>query len=199
MEEMGHGYFEKLHEGKHYDRTKESKYRGKTPPTIHPKKTKKNKKTKQIIMDILKEYPATCRELEQLTKIPYQTIFYHLNTEWKKENLLIIGKQGLANIYSVPEKPKITTFMELYQQALEKWGAELQITTAIEEMSELIKELCHYLRPNRKYNVEAISEEIADVEIMLEQLKFAIFKNSFQVMMKKKSKLNRLKKTLEAQ
>ena len=87
--------------------------------------------------------------------------------------------------------------LELYQQALEKWGAEPQITTAIEEMSELTKELCHYLRGNRKNNAESISEEIADVEIMLEQLKFTVFKNSFQVMMKKKSKLNRLGKTLE--
>ena len=201
MEDNRGGYIEVLHGGKYYDRTKESKYRGKIPPTIiaskETKNTKKKQKTKKIIMEILKEFPATCGELEQLTKINYQTIFYHLNTEHKKENLVIIGKQGNANVYSVPEKPKFSTFMELYQQALEKWGRTTQLIVAVEEMAELIIEICHDLRGNRGDNSDAISEEIADNEIMLEQLKFTIFKNSFQVMMKKKSKLNRLGKTLE--
>jgi len=205
MEEKRGGYLEVLHEGKHYDRTKESKYRGKTPPAIMTSnKTKKvknneknNEKTKKIIMDLLKEYPATCKELEEFTKIPYQTIFYHLTTEHKKENLIIIGKQHNAHVYSVPEKPKITTFMELYQKALEKWGRTKQLVVAVEEMAELIIEICHDLRGNRGDNSDAISEEIADNEIMLEQLKHVIFNNSFQVMMKKKSKLNRLRKIVE--
>ena len=39
---------------------------------------------------------------------------------------------------------------------------------AIEEMSELTKELCKHRRG--RDNVEAIAEEIADVEIMLRQM-----------------------------
>ena len=64
-------------------------------------------------------------------------------------------------------------------------------------MAELIIEICHDLRGNRGDNSEELSEEIADNEIMLEQLKHVIFNNSFQVMMKKKSKLNRLRKIVE--
>ena len=39
---------------------------------------------------------------------------------------------------------------------------------AVEEMSELAKELCKYYRGRN--NVEPIAEEIADVQIMLRQL-----------------------------
>lgn len=50
------------------------------------------------------------------------------------------------------------------------YGKESQVLIAIEEMSELTKELCKYFRRyNRK---KEIIEEIADAEIMLEQLKY---------------------------
>ena len=49
----------------------------------------------------------------------------------------------------------------------------MQITVAFEEMSELQKELCKYLRGRGSF--EHIAEEIADVEIMLEQLKMLFF------------------------
>lgn len=58
--------------------------------------------------------------------------------------------------------------IELYQKAIETYGEESQRRVAIEEMSELTKELCKWDRGhnNRLY----IAEEIADVKIMLEQL-----------------------------
>ena len=43
-----------------------------------------------------------------------------------------------------------------------------QMAMAVEEMSELTKELCKYRRGRN--NVESIAEEIADVQIMLRQL-----------------------------
>ena len=52
---------------------------------------------------------------------------------------------------------------ELYQKAFKKWG-DLQLIVAIEEMSELQKELCKALRGN--HNLSEIVEEVADVEIM---------------------------------
>jgi len=58
---------------------------------------------------------------------------------------------------------------EIYQKALEKWGPEKQTNMAIEEMSELTKELCKSLRGWD--NKEHIAEEIADVEITLGQMK----------------------------
>ena len=54
------------------------------------------------------------------------------------------------------------------QTIIDKYG-DLQITVAIEELSELTKELCKKQRG--KDNVNLILEEIADVFIMLEQLK----------------------------
>ena len=35
---------------------------------------------------------------------------------------------------------------DLYQLALDKWGAETQLTVAVEELSELIKEVCKMKR-----------------------------------------------------
>ena len=54
------------------------------------------------------------------------------------------------------------------QAALETFGKELQVTMAIEEMSELTKELCKNSRGQE--NTTHIAEEIADVEIMLQQM-----------------------------
>lgn len=51
--------------------------------------------------------------------------------------------------------------------AINTYGETAQETVAIEECAELIQAICHKHR-GRKDN---ISEEIADVEIMLEQLK----------------------------
>ena len=57
----------------------------------------------------------------------------------------------------------------VYEAALSKWGAELQATVAIEEMSEVIKEITKMLRG--KLDREHMAEEIADATIMLEQLR----------------------------
>ena len=75
-----------------------------------------------------------------------------------------------------------------YKKLIEKFGAKNQIIVAIEELSELQKELCKYLR--YKTNIRNISEEIADVEIMLEQLKL-IFENETPVSIEKEYKLAR--------
>lgn len=81
---------------------------------------------------------------------------------------------------------------EIYRQALEKWGW-LQKIVAIEEMSELQKELCKNLRG--RLGVYAIAEEIADVEIMLEQMKL-LFNIENDVNGWKEEKLKRLAKRL---
>lgn len=49
------------------------------------------------------------------------------------------------------------------------YGKDSQVLIAIEEMSELTKELCKYFRRFDRKN--EIIEEIADAEIMIEQLK----------------------------
>ena len=57
----------------------------------------------------------------------------------------------------------------IYAAALEKYGSEIQLIVALEELAELQQALCKNLRGN--HNAAHIAEEIADVEIMLEQLK----------------------------
>ena len=57
---------------------------------------------------------------------------------------------------------------KLYKQIHEKYGIKIQIVIAIEEMSELTKELTKTLRGYDRQ--ENIIEEIADVRIMIEQL-----------------------------
>jgi hypothetical protein len=84
---------------------------------------------------------------------------------------------------------------EIYRKAFEKFG-QLQITKAIEEMSELQKELCKLLLGNG--DREHIAEEMADVEIMLSQLK-EMFTNKLLVAGYKAEKLQRLEKLLEVQ
>ena len=62
----------------------------------------------------------------------------------------------------------MTTIETIIQKAIETYGADLQKQVAIEEMSELTKEICKDFRG--KGNREHILEEIADVQIMLYQL-----------------------------
>lgn len=84
---------------------------------------------------------------------------------------------------------KPTFVQDLYNKAIRKYGVDAQLDMAVEEMSELIKEICKYKR-HRKHG-DRIADEVADVEIMLEQIVFMLnnegLKNKF-----KERKLNRL-------
>lgn len=84
----------------------------------------------------------------------------------------------------------VLTNKQIYTYLINKFGKKEQITVAIEELSELQKELCKYLRYFGKIDVEHISEEMADVEIMLEQLK-VMLNNSVDVEYRKKEKIQR--------
>lgn len=67
---------------------------------------------------------------------------------------------------------KKNNIRQVGQQLINKFGAEHQIIIAIEELSELQKELCKLLR--HEPNGSHLMEEIADVEIILEQLKLIL-------------------------
>lgn len=73
-------------------------------------------------------------------------------------------------------------------------GEKMQAIVAMEEMSELTKEICKHFRG--KKNIISIAEEIADVEIMLEQLKM-IFKCEEIVADKTEEKIGRIYENLE--
>lgn len=59
----------------------------------------------------------------------------------------------------------------IYIRALNLWGNAAQINIAIEELGELIVKLAKSDRRNNGVTIEEISEEIADVEIMMAQLR----------------------------
>ena len=63
---------------------------------------------------------------------------------------------------------------EVLKAAIAHYGEQMQIIIAIEELSELQKELTKFIRGQA--DERHINEEMADVEIMLEQLKI-IFDN----------------------
>ena len=64
---------------------------------------------------------------------------------------------------------------EAYKTFLNAWGEKAQIMMCVEEMSELTKALCKYMR-FKKHGIDDeldynIKEEIADVYNMINQLK----------------------------
>lgn len=83
---------------------------------------------------------------------------------------------------------------EVLQRALDTYGSLPQIVMVFEEMSELQKELCKYLRG--KYSPASIAEEIADVEIMIEQMKM-LFCCTDDVRNERRRKVERLKERLD--
>lgn len=58
--------------------------------------------------------------------------------------------------------------IELLRRAINHYGAEAQMNVAIEECSELQKEICKHFRGLD--NADHLAEEVADVAIMLQQL-----------------------------
>ena len=85
------------------------------------------------------------------------------------------------------------TRKELYTKLLDLHG-DKQIIIAIEELSELQKELCKFLRNNS--NHDNMAEEIADVEIMLEQMKMYFGIDDEEVEEMKKLKIQRTQERL---
>lgn len=79
-------------------------------------------------------------------------------------------------------------------KALAKWGEGAQIAMVFEEMAELQKELCKHLRGKKVTG--HIAEEIADVEIMLDQMKL-LFDIEKLVQSNKRYKLARLGERLD--
>lgn len=84
-------------------------------------------------------------------------------------------------------------FNTLYDAA-ETYGAQKQFLMAIEEMSELTKEICKWYRG--KDTRDRIAEEMADVYIMLTQMQI-ILKNTGKIEDWIKKKAMRLQKRLD--
>lgn len=85
-----------------------------------------------------------------------------------------------------------TNINSIYKKAIKLWGIDSQMMMAVEEASELIKAICKLRRTGvTAETVNGIAEEIADMEIMLEQLKIMFYLTE-GVSEWKKYKINRL-------
>lgn len=82
----------------------------------------------------------------------------------------------------------------ILEKALDTYGAQVQTLMVMEEMAELQKELCKHARG--RDNRLSIAEEIADVQIMLEQMAI-LHSCETQVKTFRAQKLDRLKMRLE--
>lgn len=76
-------------------------------------------------------------------------------------------------------------YEEQYERFLKEWGFSSQSNMCVEEMSELIKELCKLRRykddPQKKVEVvENIKEEIADVLNTVEQMQWYFGKEEIE-------------------
>ena len=85
----------------------------------------------------------------------------------------------------------------IYNQAIEHYGVNSQIDIAIKEMSELTKALLKHRRYGTEDTYKAIREELADVEICLEQIKLIYLIDDKSLEFIKNFKLDRLKKRME--
>ncbi|MBO5997927.1 MAG: hypothetical protein J6P93_05320 [Alphaproteobacteria bacterium] len=84
---------------------------------------------------------------------------------------------------------------DILKKAIATWGKQAQLLMVLEEMSELQKEILKNINRG-KNNVDEIIDETADVEIMLEQLKY-IYDIQKQVEDRIPVKLEKVKARLE--
>ena len=82
---------------------------------------------------------------------------------------------------------------EILETALSVYGSEIQRIVAIEELSELQKELCKSIRGQT--DKQHIAEEIADVQIMMEQM-MILYELHYYVASWKQKKMDRLRDRL---
>lgn len=78
----------------------------------------------------------------------------------------------------------------VYRRAIDTYGEDAQLWMVIEEMSELAKEICKFQRGKRC--PADIADEIADVQIMLEQATM-IFGVDYMVRERINAKIERLR------
>lgn len=92
-------------------------------------------------------------------------------------------------------KDKLYQRNNILNKAIEKYGEDLQLDVAIEEMAELTKEIVKHKRG--KGDINRTAEELADVYIMLKQLIiiFDIPHDSINKMVDKK--IERLERNLQ--
>ncbi len=104
-----------------------------------------------------------------------------------KKTILHCDLCGLREVETTIEK-------ELLKEALNRWGDDFQIMMLFEEMGELMQAISKFKRG--RLVADRIAEEIADVEILLNQMKL-LYGIERDASIWKKEKLNKLRKILK--
>jgi len=86
---------------------------------------------------------------------------------------------------------------DIVRKSIEYYGMDLQLNVAIEEMSELTKEICKHIRG--KENRAEIVEEMADVFIMLANLQSMFYVSERELNRIITEKQERLKNRMEGE
>ena len=89
------------------------------------------------------------------------------------------------------------TYQEIFNKAISTYGEKAQKLMAIEEMSELTKEICKDFRG--LLDREHLIEEMADVTIMLDQMLLIYKISGEEILSMCARKMKRLKERLEKQ
>jgi NTP pyrophosphatase (non-canonical NTP hydrolase) len=84
-----------------------------------------------------------------------------------------------------------------YEQAIKLWTKEFQIMMLVEEFSELFKAINKRIR-GKTFHQEDIMEEIADVQIMLEQMIVLFNIDEVELRASYMLKLDKMKKMIES-
>lgn len=79
---------------------------------------------------------------------------------------------------------------ESFETIIEAFGKEAQMIVAVEELAELQKEIIKKLR-QKKRNIFCLVEEMADVEIMIDQLKIMFNIGDKELATERNYKINR--------
>jgi NTP pyrophosphatase (non-canonical NTP hydrolase) len=86
--------------------------------------------------------------------------------------------------------------MEIYKQAIEKWGEKSQLEMAQEEATELALAIRKFIRNGCYKTFDDLASELADVEIMTEQIKVIYPELIEKIQEHKEFKLERLVKRI---
>ena len=92
-----------------------------------------------------------------------------------------------------------TNDINICKAAILTFGEKVQVDVVKEELAELIASLCRLSRPDKNTEnlVFSIAEELADVEIVLEELKLIYPRIALESKKAKAMKLNRLRRTIK--
>ncbi len=82
--------------------------------------------------------------------------------------------------------------LELYRKTIDRWGQRAQLEMMQEEATELALATRKFIRNNNQETLTALISEIADVEIMIEQIVSMFAEIDIEIIKEKDRKIDRL-------